>query len=144
MKTVGDEAAIKEVIAQLAHWDNAICKLDIHGIIQLCAADVSLFDMSAQSQGVVAYQHLWQRYQSSFSSDLKVFRKHVSICAESHIAFVYGYSKIDHAYSADNPNTPWCRSTLCLRKQRGQWQIIHQHISLPVDMDTEKMKKMSV
>ena len=50
------------------------------------------------------------------------------------LAFVSCYSKVDVERYAPAPDIPWCRTTLCFRKKRHQWEIVHQHISMPVEM----------
>ncbi len=30
----------------------------------------------------------------------------------------------------------WTRETLCYRKYEGIWRIIHDHVSVPIDLDT--------
>lgn len=136
MKVTGDLQAGQEVIAVLKDWDRAVCSLDLHEIIAHCSADVSLFDVSTQMSGIAAYQQLWERDLAYLRTDLRVFRDHLNVHAAKDLAFVSCYSKVDVESGAPTPDIPWCRTTLCFRKKRHQWKIVHQHISMPVDLQS--------
>lgn len=136
MKVMGDLQAGQEVIAVLKDWDKAVCSLDLHEIIAHCSADVSLFDVSTQMSGIAAYQQLWERDFAYLRTGLRVFRDHLNVHAAPDLAFVSCYSKVDVESGAPTPDIPWCRTTLCFRKKRHQWKIVHQHISMPVDLQS--------
>ena len=136
MKVTGDLQAGQEVIAVLKDWDRALCSLDLHEIIAHCSADVSLFDVSTQMSGIAAYQQLWERDLAYLRTGLRVFRDHLNVHAAPDLAFVSCYSKVDVESGAPTPDIPWCRTPLCFRKKRHQWKIVHQHISMPVDMQS--------
>ncbi|MEQ1447377.1 nuclear transport factor 2 family protein [Acinetobacter schindleri] len=38
----------------------------------------------------------------------------------------------------------WCRTSLCLKKEKGQWKMVHQHISVPVEIETHSMKVLEL
>ena len=132
MKISGNAQAAQEIMTMLSSWDVAVCSLNLHEIMQHCSADVSLFDVTFELTGIMAYQQLWERYQQYFRSDLKVFRDKICIHAEQDLATVHCLSKIDACSGIPSPNIPWCRTTICMRRQAGQWKIFHQHISLPL------------
>lgn len=138
MKIIGDSSAGQEIMAVLNQWDQAICSLEMHQIIECCAAEVSLFDVTMELYGISAYQQVWNVYRDYFRKGLKVFRDKVNIYAEPDLAFVYCFSKIDVESGVPTPGITWCRTTLCFKKKKDRWKIIHQHISLPASRDSVK------
>ena len=86
--------------------------------------------------GIAAYQQLWERGLAYLRAGLRVFRDHLNVHAAPDLAFVSCYSKVDAENGAPAPDIPWCRTTLCFRKKRHQWKIVHQHISMPVDLQS--------
>lgn len=136
MKITGDLSAGQEIMAVLDQWDLAICSLDMDQIVEYCAADVSLFDVTMELYGISAYQQVWNVYKDYFRKGLKVFRDKINIYAEPDVAFVHCFSKIDVESGVPTPSVKWCRTTICFKKKKDKWKIIHQHISLPVSMDT--------
>ena len=57
------------------------------------------------------------------------------------ILILYSYYIVNH-FKVENPilkgklDMPWCRTTLCLQKKDDAWLVVHQHISMPVDLLT--------
>ena len=143
IKILGDQQAGEEIQQFLAHWDEVICQLNIQNIAELCAADVCFFDVSCEMQGLMAYQKMWERYQNYFREGLKVYRRDLVIHADSTLAFVHCYSKIDNLNGIATPSITWCRTTIALRKIQSQWKIVHQHISVPVDVVTHRSKPLT-
>ena len=131
MKITGDQPAGLEILAVLNSWDKAICSLDMNQIAEHCAAEVNLFDVTMELQGLSSYQKVWSSYEDYFRTGLRVFRDQLNIHAEPDMAFVHGFCKIDVESGKPTPGVVWCRTTICLRKKSGKWKIIHQHVSLP-------------
>lgn len=57
MQVFGDEKLAQEVMAFLREWDDAIARLDIQDIVQLCRPEIRLVDVSMEVKGVEAYRH---------------------------------------------------------------------------------------
>ena len=138
VKIHGEQQAGLEIQKFLSAWDEVVCQLDIQLIVGYCTADVCFFDTSSQTNGILAYQALWQRYSSVFQSNIRVFRRDVLIHATESMGFISCYSKVDRNDGIETPEIPWCRSTLAVRKTTQGWKIQHQHISLPVDFATQR------
>lgn len=140
IRLVGNEQTGQEIIFKLKQWDNAICQMKVEKIIGLCQTDVSLFDIGFELRGIEAYQELWRRYAPFFQGEVKVFRRDLHVFSAEDLACVHCYSKLDHANGMVTPEAPWCRTTLCFQKTEGEWRIVHQHISMPVDVETQTSK----
>lgn len=52
MQIFGDEQLVREVMAFLREWDNAIARLEIQDIIELCRPEIRLVDVSMEVKGV--------------------------------------------------------------------------------------------
>lgn len=131
----GDEHLAQEILFKIKQWDDAIAKLDLHAITDICEHNMKVFDVSSHIDGVIEFKNLWDRYNPFFVDNIKVYRKDVQIFAQATLAFMHCYSKIDHKEPEKALNLPWCRTTLCFQKNKGQWKIAHQHISMPKRMD---------
>ena len=140
IKVVGNLIAGEEIKAFLHSWAEVLCQLNIEKIAECCAADVSFFDASCQMQGLMSYQKMWEFYSDYFREGLKVFRREVVIHTDEHLAFVHCYSMVDQMSGVPTPGNSWCRSSMGLRKAKGKWRIVHQHVSVPVDLVTHQSK----
>lgn len=67
--------------------------------------------------------------------------------SNTHLAFIHGYVKLTPANAEKVkwlPSVKWCRTSLCLKKEQGQWKMVHQHISVPVEIETHSMKVLEL
>ncbi|WP_347455289.1 nuclear transport factor 2 family protein [Acinetobacter thermotolerans] len=144
MKIFGDPDLGKEIVDVLHEWDRAIAGLDIQNALKLCAPELSFFDLSTEIHDKQAYEDKWNFYMPFMLNGVTVQRHNVSIFVESSLAFVYGYVKLTIFDTQDEPPIRWCRSTLCLRKDSAGWKMVHQHISVPVEIETQAMKVLEI
>ena len=131
VQLVGDEHIAQEVLFKIKQWDNAVERLDLQAISDMCSDHLRFFDVSSQLSNISEFKQLWEKYSSFFVDDVRVYRKKVEIYAQANLAFMHCYSKIDHADESRALNLPWCRTTLCFEKMHGKWKVAHQHISMP-------------
>ncbi|MCO8079642.1 YybH family protein [Acinetobacter lwoffii] len=142
MQVFGDEQLAREVMAFLQEWDNAIARLDIQDIVQLCRPEIRLVDVSMEVKGVEAYQALWQQYLSFMPEGIRIESQNINIHVTSDLAVVDGYVRVNYAVIEPIFQLGWCRVSMCLSKQQGKWQLLHQHTSVPVQLETRKMRRM--
>ena len=131
----GDREVAGEVIDQIAFWDKAITRQQIDTVVQYCSDQVSLFDVSSQIAGVKAYRKEWEKFSPYFSAHIDIVRSNIKLHTSADLAVMHCYSKVIDV-STNTTVVPWCRTTLCLQKQKQQWLVVHQHISIPVSMQT--------
>lgn len=121
---VGDVHTAQEILFKMKQWDNAVAKMDIQTLTDLCQQDVSVFDVNSQLEGAAAYKELWEQYSPYFADDVCVYRQDVKIYAESDLAFVHCYSKVDRA-EENSLNLRGAALPYVLRKPKanGKWCI---------------------
>ena len=134
-----DEAAIKSLEAQLSKAFNA---KDVDGIMKVYVPDDSLlvFDVvpPRQYSGVKAYRKDWEDFLGMFKGPVKFEVSDLHVFASGTTG--YGYS-IQHVSGTDAKGQPFdltVRVTDGYRKVKGRWLIAHEHISVPVDLETGK------
>lgn len=134
----GDQEIADEVLLQIKLWDDAIIGLKVECLLGQCADDISLFDVGTQLDGINAYKQEWEKFSPYFNTDVQIVRRDIKIYASEGLAVLHCHSKIENNLLKETIKMPWCRTTLCLKKQQGHWLVVHQHISMPVDMMTGK------
>ncbi len=137
--STSDEAAIKALEAQLSKAFNA---KDVDGIMKVYVPDDSLlvFDVvpPRQYSGVKAYRKDWEDFLGMFKGPVKFEVSDLHVFASRTTG--YGYS-IQHVSATDAKGQPFdltVRVTDGYRKVKGRWLIAHEHISVPVDLETGK------
>lgn len=134
----GDQVIAQQVLAQIRLWDQAVIAHDTDILMQQCAQNVSLFDVSTQINGVKEYRAEWEKFTPYFMDGMQISRRDMKLYASESLAVLHCHSKVEHSALKGQLQMPWCRTTLCLQKIQGQWRVVHQHISMPVDMMTGK------
>ncbi|MGE8539205.1 MAG: YybH family protein [Acinetobacter sp.] len=142
MQIFGDEQLGQEVVAFLQAWDNAICRLEIQDIIQLCRPDIRLVDVSTEITGTAAYQSLWQQSRPLIPEGIRIERQELNIHVSSDLALIDAYVRVSYAVIEPIFQLGWCRVSMCLSKQQDRWQLLHQHTSVPVQLETRKMRRI--
>jgi len=136
MKIDGNKQVVDEVLSQIELWDAAIIGKKIEHLVDQCARDISMFDLSSQILGVDAYKEEWMKFSPYFNDYTQIVRRDMKIHATDELAVIHCHSKVENTLLKDQVRMPWCRTTLCMQKKNGQWLVVHQHISMPIDMMT--------
>ena len=133
----GDEAAIKALAARFAAAFNA---KDVNAIMKVYVPNESLlvYDVVPPRQyvGANAYRKDWEAFFAMFQGPAKIEITDLSITSDATLGF--GHS-IQHVTGTDTKGKPidiTVRVTDGYRKLNGSWLIVHEHVSIPVDLDT--------
>lgn len=143
-KVDGDPLVAETVLIQVQKWDDALKNNDIAQMTEHYADDISLFDVSSQLNGLEQYKTELEKVSSYFTANLDIRRRDIKIHVSGDLAFLYCYTKIDNPQLGAMLQMPWCRTTLCLQQQNQQWVLLHQHISMPVNILTKKAIDLQV
>lgn len=134
----GNQKIAEEVLSQLKSWDDAVIGKEIDQLVIQCAENISMFDVSSQLNGIHAYKKEWEKFSPYFNDSMQIVRRDMKIYASDDLAVLHCHSKVENPILKGKLQMPWCRTTLCLQKKDGQWLVVHQHISMPIDMITGK------
>jgi uncharacterized protein (TIGR02246 family) len=134
-----DEAAIRALEARFSAAFNA---KDIDAIMKVYVPDESLvvFDVVPPRQyvGAKAYRKDFEGFLALFKGQPKIEVSDLYVLAHGDLG--YGHS-IQHVTGTDTKGQPidlTVRVTDAYRKVKGSWLIAHEHVSVPVDLDTGK------
>jgi ketosteroid isomerase-like protein len=104
----------------------------------LYATDVVVFDAFPPRRyiGVAAYRKDYEDFFAAYPGPVSSQVSDLTITVAGSVAYAYG---IDHwsVTDAQGKTTDMTfRFTDILRKKRGKWLIVHEHVSFPVDPST--------
>ena len=135
----GNQQIAQDALEQILCWDQAVVGKKIDELMQYCADDVSMFDVSTQLECAKEYQAEWEKFSPYFCDEMKIVRRDVKIYASDELVVMHCHSRIENPILKGKLEMPWSRNTLCLQKRGDQWLVVHQHISMPVDLVTGQM-----
>src|SRR5665213_2686889 len=124
-----NEAEIKTIIE---NWAAAVRNKDMDGILAHHSADIVMFDVPEpfQSIGMDAYRKTWDIFYKYCKPGVFDIQQ-LKVVAGEDVAFCIATMKcMDKSGTADYVPLDF-RLTVGLKKINGQWQIVHEHHSIP-------------
>ncbi|MGZ5477606.1 MAG: YybH family protein [Thermoanaerobaculia bacterium] len=132
-----DEKAIRELIDRFA---KAFRDRDVHGVMAPFDKHIVSFDIlpPLQTVGAETFVTHWQQFFGSHQGPIHVEFADVRIATGDDVAFSYCVHRIKGTLKNGQPTDWWLRWTACYRKSNGRWLIVHEHVSVPVDLRSGK------
>jgi ketosteroid isomerase-like protein len=135
----GDEASIRALESRLVAAVNA---KDVKAIMRVYVPDESLvvFDVVPPRQyvGAKAYANDWTDFLGIFKESLKFEISDLSVTVDGTMGFGHSIQRVTGTNTKGQPVDLTVRVTDVYRKIKGNWLIVHEHVSVPVDLDTGK------
>ncbi|MGH7024829.1 MAG: YybH family protein [Caulobacteraceae bacterium] len=132
-----NEARIRALEARFV---DAVRAKNVNAIMRVYAPDVFVFDVVPPRQyvGAAAYRKDWQGYVEHFKGQVKFDVSDLRIIVSGDMAYSHSIQTIS-GVDAKGTSTPMTvRVTDVYRKHGGAWKIVQEHVSVPVDLDTDK------
>jgi uncharacterized protein (TIGR02246 family) len=134
-----DQAEIRALEARFAKAFNA---KDVDALMKNYVPDNSLivFDLvpPLQYEGAQLYRKNWENFFPIFKEGPKFEMRDLVIETDQSLAFSHSTQHVGGTDQNGNAIDLTVRSTDVYRKINGQWLIVHEHVSFPVDLKTGK------
>jgi ketosteroid isomerase-like protein len=133
------EALIRGRIEDLVKALNA---KDIDGVMSLYAPNIVSFDIvphfgALRYVGAENKRRAWQEafaaYTGPFAYELHDLN--VTTHGEGELAFVHSLNHVNATLASAQITDLWLRWTACLRRIDGVWVVVHDHVSVPADLE---------
>jgi ketosteroid isomerase-like protein len=126
----------------LAQWQKAFEAKDVNRVMAIYAPGNALtaYDIvpPLQYKGADAYRKDYADFFGQFDGPLHVEIRDSHIETGGNIGFAYGLERISGKLKSGQPVDMWVRYTSGFKRIDGQWRDVHDHVSVPADMDTGK------
>jgi uncharacterized protein (TIGR02246 family) len=132
-----EEATIRKLIDGFV---KAIRAKDIDGVMSVFGPEVVSFDISPPLRhgGGEAFVKRWQELFDSYQTPIDYELQDLSITAGDDVAFSHSLNRVSGTMKNGQKSDRWLRWTACFRKTNGKWLIVHEQVSVPVDMRSGK------
>lgn len=125
-----------------ANWQKAFEAKDVNGVMGIYAPGNTLtaYDIvpPLEYNGADAYRKDYADFFAQFDGPLHVEMRDQHVEVGGDVAFAYGLERITGKLKSGKAVDMWLRYTGGLKRIGGQWRDVHDHFSVPVDMDTGK------
>jgi uncharacterized protein (TIGR02246 family) len=133
-----DDAA--RIRALLDERVDAIREKNVDRLTAHLAPDVVAFDLvqPLEHLGAAGVEQRARDWFASFQGPIDYEVRDVDITASGDVAFSHCLAGVRGTRAGGEKIEMWWRSTICYRKVEGEWQITHEHDSVPLDMTSGK------
>ncbi len=115
---------------------------DLDAIMKVYVPDQSLFVFDVvpprQYVGAAAYRKDWQEFLDGFNGPITVELSDLAVVSDHTLAYGHSIQRVAGTDKKGNKIDLTVRVTDVYKKIKGHWLIIHEHVSVPVDLDTGK------
>ena len=138
-KGKNDETQIRTL---LDDWAKAFRNRDIKGIMAQYAPGPELvaYDIIPPLQyvGYAAYKKDYETFLSQFKGPIAIEYRDIHVVASDTVAFAFGLERLSGTLTNGQKSDMWTRFTSGYRKINGRWYDVHDHVSVPSDLDSGK------
>jgi ketosteroid isomerase-like protein len=133
---------VDSIKARYADWQHAFEARDLNRIMALYAPDVVAYDVVPPLQFVGADEYR-KDYASIFAQlkgPLKMGVPQIHIEQSGDVAFAFGLERLRATTNDGTPVDMWLRFTDGWKRENGRWLVVHEHVSVPVDLASGKAR----
>jgi uncharacterized protein (TIGR02246 family) len=131
-----DEAGIRERVDSLVE---AIQAMDLEALAQIYAPDIVTFDVQGPLQrvGFEGKRGNWVEAFAAFQAPLGYELRDLAITSSGDLAVAHGFGRLSGTMkNGTRTDGIWVRFTACLQRIDGRWLVVHDHASVPLDLET--------
>ena len=130
-----EEAKIRALVED---WAGALRARDIDGMMSHYAPDVCVYDIvpPLQVEGAEAYRGKWEEWFATVKDPIAYDVRGLDVVAGDDVAFSQSLNHVRTTMQDGEECDTWIRVTVGYRKIDGEWLVVHEHISVPVEMET--------
>ena len=132
-----EEARLRRLFEE---WTNAILEKDVEKLMAFYAPDVVAFDAVGPLQfvGRDAYRKAWETGCDCMPESIAFETRDMRLDVGEETAFCYRIVRMGGTSKNGQSCDCWMRWTNGLRKIDGCWQIVHEHVSVPFDPESNQ------
>ncbi len=128
----------EEVIRRrVEEWAKALRARNIDEVMSLYAPDIVSFDVG----GPLRYERAdnkrraWQEFFAAFKGPIGYEVGDLSVTTDRELAFVHSLNHVSGTVASGDARDVFVRWTACFRRIDGVWLIVHDHVSVPADLE---------
>ena len=129
-----------QIRERLDAWTKALHAKDLDALMALYAPDTITFDLMPPSQvdSAERYRKNFERWFAAMPGPIDYEMNDLRITTGDDVAFCHSLGHVKATRANGEKADYWVRVTVGFQKRHGQWLVIHDHVSMPIDMQSQK------
>ena len=136
---ISSETQVRQL---LMGWEKAFRAKDVDAVMRVYAsgAAVVAYDVVPPLAriGRNTYRKNYEEFFAMYEGPLEIEFRDLRIVAGNDVAFIHCLERVSGTLKGGQKSETWLRVTSGLRRIKGNWFIVHDHVSVPVDLETGK------
>jgi ketosteroid isomerase-like protein len=133
-----EDTMAEDVIRQRVEaWTKAIRAKDLEGVMSFYAPEIVSFDIvpPLRYAGADNKRRAWQEAFAGYAGPITYEARDLNISAQGDLAFAHSLNHVNGRLASGHINDLWLRWTACFRRIAGVWLVVHDHVSVPADLE---------
>ena len=128
------ETLIRQRIEEVV---KALRAKDIDRVMSFYAPDLVSFDLTPPLRyaGADKKRRAWQAVFAAYPGPFSYEVRDLNVTTDGDLAFVHSVNHVSGALANGQTTDLWLRWTACLRRIDGVWLVVHDHVSVPADLE---------
>lgn len=121
-------------------WAKAIRARDMYGVVSLYAPDIVSFDIGPPLRyaGIDSKHRAWQAMFAAYSGAIGYDVTDLAVTVNGDMAFAHSLNHVSGKLASGHDSDMWLRWAACFRRIDGVWLVVHDHASVPADLEHGK------
>jgi uncharacterized protein (TIGR02246 family) len=126
-----------DIRQRVQDWVKAIGAKDIDAVVSLYAPNVVSFDIDPplRYSGKDKKRQRWQEFFAVHTSAIAYEMRELNVMTHGDLAFVHALNHVEGRLASGHDSDLWLRWAACFRRIDGVWLIVHDHVSVPSDLE---------
>jgi len=122
---------------RIEDWTDALRRRDIEAVMSACAPDIVSFDIvsSLRYGGAGNKRRAWLDAFAAYDGPIGYKVHELDVTAQGDLAFAHSLNRVSGTLASGHASTLWLRWTACFRRISGNWLIVHDHASIPAELE---------
>jgi ketosteroid isomerase-like protein len=110
---------------------------DIDGVMSFFAPDLVSFDIAIKTLGYVGADNKRREWKKVFAAYRLIAYevRDLNVRTQGDLAIVHAVTHVNGTLASGHLTDMWVRWTACLRRVDGVWLVVHDHVSVPADLE---------
>jgi uncharacterized protein (TIGR02246 family) len=122
---------------RVEEWAKAIRARDIDRVMSFYASNIVSFDIDGPLRyaAVDNKRRAWENVFAAYTGPIGYEVRELSVATDGELAFAHSVNHVSGTLAGGRAASMWVRGTMCLRRMDGVWLIVHDHVSVPADLE---------
>jgi uncharacterized protein (TIGR02246 family) len=133
-----EEAMTAVLIRQrVEDWAMAVRAKDIDAVLSLYAPHIVSFDVEPPLRyaGAENKRRAWRAFFAVHTGPVSYEVRELNVTMNGELAFVHSLNHVSGTLASGHASDLWLRWTACFQRIDGVWLVVHDHVSVPADLE---------